>query len=40
MLVNYGGATGGEIVDLAHRVIDDVYQKFGIKLTVEVNLLQ
>ncbi|MBP9123467.1 MAG: UDP-N-acetylmuramate dehydrogenase [Ignavibacteriaceae bacterium] len=40
VLVNYGGATGGEIVDLAHRVIDDVYQKFGIKLTVEVNLLQ
>ncbi|MBK7867278.1 MAG: UDP-N-acetylmuramate dehydrogenase [Ignavibacteriales bacterium] len=40
VLVNYGGATGSEIFNLAHRVIDDVYQKFGIKLTVEVNLLQ
>ncbi len=39
VLVNYGGASGEEIVNLANRVIDDVYQKFGIKLTIEVNLI-
>ncbi len=40
VLVNYGGASGDEIVNLANRIIDDVYQKFGIRLSVEVNLLQ
>lgn len=40
VLVNYGGATGKEIVNLAQRIIDDVYAKFGIRLSVEVNLLQ
>lgn len=40
VLLNYGGATGNEIFKLANRIIDDVYEKFGIKLSVEVNLLQ
>ncbi len=39
VLVNYGGAAGGEIVELAKSIIEDVYQKFGIKLAAEVNFV-
>lgn len=39
VLVNYGGATGEEILDLANQIIDSVFQKFGLKLTPEVNLI-
>lgn len=39
VLVNYGGATGEEIKNLAYQIIDSVYQKFGLKLTPEVNLI-
>jgi UDP-N-acetylmuramate dehydrogenase len=39
VLVNYGGATGQEILDLANQIIDSVFQKFGLKLTPEVNLI-
>ncbi len=39
VLVNYGGATGEEIKNLAEQIIDSVYQKFGLKLTLEVNLI-
>ncbi len=39
VLVNYGGATGAEVLDLANKIIDSVDQKFGIKLTLEVNLI-
>jgi UDP-N-acetylmuramate dehydrogenase len=39
VLVNYGGATGKEILALANQIIDSVYQKFGLKLIPEVNLI-
>ncbi|MEG1607498.1 MAG: UDP-N-acetylmuramate dehydrogenase [Mucinivorans sp.] len=39
VLVNYGGATAQEILDLAQRIIDDVAQKFGITLQMEVNTI-
>lgn len=39
VLVNHGGATGEEIKNLAFTIIDSVYQKFGLKLTPEVNLI-
>jgi len=39
VLVNYGGATGQEIKDLALQVIDSVNQKFDLKLIPEVNLM-
>lgn len=39
VLVNYGGATGEEIKNLAFKIIDSVYKKFGLKLTPEVNLI-
>ena len=39
VLVNYGGATGQEVLDLANQIIDSVEQKFGLKLTPEVNLI-
>jgi len=39
VLVNYGGATGEEILNLANQIIDSVEQKFGLKLIPEVNLI-
>lgn len=39
VLVNYGGATGKEIVELAGSIIHDVYDKFGVKMTTEVNFI-
>ncbi len=39
VLVNYGGATGGEIWSLAQDVIAAVNDKFGISLSPEVNLV-
>ena len=39
VLVNYGNATGAEILNLAHRIIDSVNAKFGVALTPEVNIL-
>lgn len=39
VLVNYGNATGQELIDLAHFVQQTVFEKFGIMITPEVNIL-
>jgi UDP-N-acetylmuramate dehydrogenase len=39
VLVNHGGAEGAEVQNLAEKIINDVYEKFRLKLTPEVNLL-
>ncbi|MFT4761041.1 MAG: UDP-N-acetylmuramate dehydrogenase [Paraglaciecola sp.] len=38
VLVNYGKATGAEIWDLAMQIQASVFEKFGIKITPEVNI--
>lgn len=38
VLVNYGGATGRELLEHAKRVADSVKEKFGIALVPEVNV--
>jgi UDP-N-acetylmuramate dehydrogenase len=39
VLVNYGNATGDEVLDLAKTIIKDVHSKFGIELIPEVNVI-
>jgi len=39
VLVNYGGATGKEIQNLASNIIDSVFEKFGLTIIPEVNLI-
>ena len=39
VIVNYGGATGKDVVDFYSRIQADVYQKFGVKIEPEVNIL-
>ncbi|MEI8174696.1 MAG: UDP-N-acetylmuramate dehydrogenase [bacterium] len=39
ILVNYGKASGGEILNLANSIIKDVKDKFGLELVPEVNLI-
>jgi UDP-N-acetylmuramate dehydrogenase len=39
ILVNYGGATGQEILDLVNKIIVDVKVKFDLELVPEVNLI-
>jgi len=39
ILVNYGGATGEEVKNLAEQIIASVYNKFGLILEKEVNLI-
>ena len=39
VLVNYGGATGGEVIALAKYVSERVRDKFGVEISPEVNLL-
>ena len=38
VLVNYGGATGSQLHDLALRIRDDIQQRFGVELEMEPNL--
>ncbi|WP_339529220.1 UDP-N-acetylmuramate dehydrogenase [Pseudomonas mucidolens] len=37
VLVNYGAATGEEIADLAHRIQQDIAQRFKVELEMEPN---
>lgn len=37
VLVNLGGASGAEVMHLAERIAEDVWQKFGIRISPEVN---
>lgn len=39
VLVNHGGATGGEVIAFAHKVQERVREKFGIAIDTEVNIL-
>jgi UDP-N-acetylmuramate dehydrogenase len=39
VLVNYGEATGLEVLDLAKKIIASVKDKFDLELTPEVNLI-
>jgi UDP-N-acetylmuramate dehydrogenase len=39
VLVNYGGAAGEKLRDLAWEIVDSVEQEFGIRLHPEVNIL-
>lgn len=39
VLVNYGGGTGAEILELARQIQASVFKKFEINLTPEVNIL-
>ena len=40
VLVNKGGATGSEIMQLAHRISQDIYAQYGIRIVPEVNYIQ
>lgn len=40
VLVNYGNATGKEILKLAHTIVAAVEKKFNIKIAPEVNLIK
>jgi len=39
VLVNYGGASGEQILALARRIQDDILQRFGVELEMEPNLV-
>ena len=39
VLVNYGGATGAEIIELASQVQRSVFENFGVNLEREVNIV-
>lgn len=39
VLVNLGGATGGEVMALARKVQEAVHDKFGVEIDTEVNIL-
>ncbi|MFH0985536.1 MAG: UDP-N-acetylmuramate dehydrogenase [Candidatus Omnitrophota bacterium] len=39
VIVNYGGATGWEILELSRAIVDSVMEKFGIELSCEVNII-
>ncbi len=39
VLVNYGGASGMEVIKLAQKAMDAVFEKFNIRLEPEVNII-
>jgi UDP-N-acetylmuramate dehydrogenase len=39
VLVNYGNATGNEILDLAKKILQTITDQFGIDLEMEVNII-
>ena len=39
VLINLGGATGAEVMELAYRIVEDVKSRFGVELSPEVNVL-
>ena len=39
VLVNLGGASGQEVLQLCDTICEDVYQKFGIRISPEVNII-
>ena len=39
VLVNYGGATGGEVIAFARKIQERVRETFGIDIDTEVNIL-
>ena len=39
VLVNFGGASGGDVIALARKVQTCVHDKFGIEIAAEVNIL-
>lgn len=39
VIVNYGSASGNQILDLATKILDSVQTEFGIQLEMEVNIL-
>ena len=40
VLVNYDNATGSEILELAYTIINSVEERFGLKITPEVNIIK
>lgn len=40
VLVNYGNATGQQLIDLAHMISNTVYEKFQIAIVPEVNIIK
>lgn len=39
VLVNHGGATGGDVMRLANKVCQSVKERFGVEISPEVNIL-
>jgi UDP-N-acetylmuramate dehydrogenase len=39
VLVNYGGANGQEILDIAKNIQQTVFDQFGIAIEAEVNII-
>lgn len=39
VLVNFGGASGGEVITLARKIQSCVHNKFGVEIAAEVNIL-
>lgn len=40
VMVNYGGATGKDVLEMANLVIETVKEKFGVKLEIEAHLIK